>query len=97
MSRVVNATLGAICTYHYYEGSQTSLAITIDKNHEVLDAAQNLLGFMQIASIEKSALTRRPSSRDYFIDDEGDAWQIGEMYKNTSTKWYFYIAEKGNG
>ena len=96
MSRVVNSTLGTICTYHKHSNSEDypDIPIIIDRNSAVNDAVGNLLGFEVTASVEKSFINNRPSNLDSFTDDEGNIFVVGQIREETRSKWYFVVTER---
>lgn len=96
-AKVVNATLGAACTYYLYDDLANplpGLSIIVDKNNAVKDSMGNVLGFEVVASVEKSVMPRRPMQRDYFVDDEGVTWYVNRLREESTAKWYFSVTER---
>ncbi len=93
-SKVVNTILGVPCQYEDRNGLITNeVLISINHNREVKGDFGILAGAYVEASILKSDIEKvRPS--DKFTDDEGTLWEITEITKDTSTKWYASIIEK---
>jgi hypothetical protein len=95
MSRVVNSTLGTICTYTDKDGfDYIDVPIIINKNAVVKDAVGNLLGYEVIANIEKRLIPSRPSNQDKFTDDEHNVFYVGQIRQETPSKYYFVVTER---
>lgn len=95
MSRVVNATLGDVCTYIDSDGIEyPNIPIIIDRNSAVKDAIGNLIGFEVVANVEKQYIPFRPSNLDKIIDDECNNFSVGQLREETHSKWYFIVTER---
>ena len=95
MSSVVGATLGTICAYTDSASvEQRSVPIIIDRNAAVKDAIGNVIGYEVVANVEKSYITKRPSNVEFFIDDEGNKFVVGQVREETVSKWYFTVTER---
>jgi len=92
-SRVVNSVLGVRCDYEHRDGTFTSdILISINRNREVKGDFGIIAGSYIEVSILKSDIDKvRPDDR--FIDEDGQTYEITEMVKDTTAKWYASVIE----
>ena len=95
MSSVVSATFGTTCIYtDNVEVEHADVLIIIDRNAAVKDAIGNVIGYEVVANVEKAYIAKRPSNTEFFIDDEGNKFIVGQVREETASKWYFTVTER---
>lgn len=92
-ANVVNNTLGSLCSYEHDTGDVTpNVHITIDQNKPVKDDFNALIGYRVEASILKEEIPE-VNNRETFTDDEDRVWEITQILRETSAKWYVSIIQ----
>lgn len=93
-SKIVNSLLGSLCTYEHQSGDITpDIYITVDRNKAVSDDFNNLVGYRVEATILRSDVIRI-NNGEQFTDDKGVLWEVTEVIKETSNKWYVSILQQ---
>lgn len=89
-SRVVNSTLGDVCTYTRLGELLPAFTgdVIINKNVPVHDEFKILIGYGVKASILKEDLPNTPSAGDTIVTEDGETFIVNIVLQETSSKWY---------
>jgi len=92
-NRVINSTLGVLCTYNHKDGAVTDdVEIIIDRNILVKDEFNVLAGYRVQGNFTKEQIPQIEID-DKFTDESGQVWSVTELTEETTTKWYVNIIE----
>ena len=89
-SGVVNDLLGDVCVYtRKSDGSTTDdVMVIITRGKIVTDEFKNVIGYRDEANFTKSQIPFKPQQYDIITEANGNEWRVGEITKETSSKWY---------
>lgn len=92
-SSIVNTVLGEVYNYEHHTGDFTNdVNVIIDRNKAVMDDHNLIIGYRVEASLLKSEIPKI-HNQEYILDADGTRWEITQVTKETSAKWYVDIIE----